>query len=129
MKLAYRKIVANILVLMVVLLPLRAIAMPIDMSADHCMGGDMAAEMSAGMSAMHHDGHQMPSTTDDKQSHCQCCEQCIGDCTDCASISAVTFDLLQFSETRAHEIYVVTADLLFTHNTSPPSRPPRVHYI
>lgn len=117
MTLFFKKVLVYFLMLMVVSLPLRVLSMPIDMSADHCMGGDM--------SAMQHDGHQMPAVSDDEQtSNCNCCEQCVGDCTDCASISVVTFEQRQLTETTSHEIYSVAAKLLFTHITSPPSRPP-----
>lgn len=122
MKLAFKKILVNLLVLAVMMLPLRAMSMPIDMSADHCMNGDM--------SSMQHEGHQMPSVnTDEQVSNCNCCEQCVGDCTDCASMSVVAFDMPQFSETKPHEIFSITADLLFTHITSPPSRPPLLLHI
>ncbi len=127
MKLAFKKILTNVLVLMVMILPLRAMAMPIDTSANHCMSDEMAAEMPA----MQHQGHQMPSTdnNDQQASSCQCCDQCAGDCTGCISMTAVTFDLLKFSDIKIHGIFSVTADLLFTHITSPPSRPPQILYI
>ena len=122
MKLAFKKILANVLVLMVVMLPLRAMAMPIDMSSDHCMNGDMAAEMSD----MNHADHQMPVTDDEQAQSCDCCKQCVSHCTACASMTAVTFDLRQLSDAKIHKTYTVTADLLFTHITSPPSRPPQI---
>ena len=126
MKLAFKKILTNILVLMVVMLPLRAMAMPIDMSFDHCMSGDMAAEMSGDMSDMNHADRQMPAADDEQAQSCNCCKQCVGHCTACASMTAVTFDLLQLSDAKIHKAYTLTADLLFTHITSPPSRPPQI---
>lgn len=125
MKLAFKKILTNVLVLMVVMLPVRAIAMPIDMSSDHCMSGDMAVEMSD----MNHADRQMPAADDEQAQSCNCCKQCVGHCTACASMTAVTFDLLQLSDAKIHKAYAVTADLLFTHITSPPSRPPQTLHI
>jgi hypothetical protein len=123
MKLAFKKILANVLVLMVVMLPLRAMAMPVDTSSDHCMDSEMTGEMSA----MSHEGHQMPANdgNDQQASNCQCCEQCVSDCTDCASLTVVTLELLQFSDVKNHDVYTVTTELLFTHITSPPSKPPQ----
>ena len=122
MKLTFKKILVNALVLLVVMLPLRALSMPIDMS-DDCMMDDM--------SSMQHEGHDMPQVDDeDKQaSGCQCCSQCSGDCTGCISMSAVTFILLQLSDIKTHEPYIVTEKSLLTRITSPPSRPPISLYI
>ena len=122
MKLAFKKILVNALVLLVVMLPLPALSMPIDMSAD-CMMDDM--------SSMQHEGHEMPQADDeDRQaSGCQCCSQCAGDCTGCISMSAVTYNLLNLSDLKTHEPYVVAAKSLLTRITSPPSRPPITLYI
>lgn len=127
MKQVFKQALANLLILMVVLLPLRVMAMPVDKSSDHCMD----SEMVGAMSAMNHEGHQMPASedNDEQASNCQCCNQCISDCTDCASMTVVIIELMQFSDVNNHEIFTVTTDLLFTHITSPPSRPPQVLYI
>ena len=124
MKLAFKQILANVLVLMVMLLPLRAMSMPMDMSSNHCMSGGMAGDMSA----MNHEGHQMPAIAENDQqaSKGQCCKRCATDCADCASMTVVILEFLQFSDIKHHEIFTVTTDLLFTHITSPPSRPPQV---
>ena len=124
MKSVFKQILANLLVLMVVLLPMRAMAMPIDTSSDHCMDSEMTGEMSA----MNHEGHQMPANdgNDQQTSNCQCCDQCVTDCTGCASLTVVMLELLQFSDVKNHDVYAVTTELLFTHITSPPSRPPQV---
>lgn len=126
MKRVFKKILVNFLVLMVMTLPLRVISMPIDMSADHCMSGDISSDMST----MQHEGHHMPAVNGGEQtSNRNCCDQCVGDCTDCASLSVVTFDQAPSSETRHHEIFTIAAELLFTHITSPPSRPPLSFHI
>ncbi len=103
-------------------LPLRAMAMPIDMSADHCMIGDMTVVMSGVDVA----DHQRSVSDDEQIQNCNCCKQCVGHCTICASMTAVTFDLLKLSGVNTHNNYVVTAESLFTQITSPPSRPPQI---
>jgi hypothetical protein len=120
MKLAFKQVLANLLIFTVMMLPLSAAAMPMDMSSDHCMG-DMTGDMSEL-------NYEMPTIDEDgKQAvNCQCCEQCVGDCNDCASMSVVVLELLQFSDIKNHEVFVVTTDLLFTHITSPPSKPPQI---
>jgi hypothetical protein len=124
MKLAFKQILANVLVIMVILLPLRAMAMPVDVSSSHCMSDGMAGDMSA----MNHESQQMPAIaeTDQQTSKGQCCKQCTADCADCASMTVVILGFLQFSDIKNHEVFTVTADLLFTHITSPPSRPPQI---
>jgi hypothetical protein len=121
MKQVLKKILANALVLVVMMLPLHAMAMPIDMSADHCMSSDMASEISA----MQDESHPMPLIDDEQVLQSHCCKQSVGDCTSCAGMTAVTFGLLQFSENKKYEMFAVSTELLVTRITSPPSRPPQ----
>jgi len=125
MKLVIRKILAFFLVLMVTMLPLRAMAVPINMSADHCMVAGMTTEMSDVSVA----DYQTIAIEDEQMQNCNCCKQCVGHCTASASMTAVTFDLLKLSDITTHSSYAVTAESLFTHITSPPSRPPLSFYI
>ena len=130
MKLLFKKILVNMLVLMVVMLPLRSVfAMPMDMSANHCAtdSGDIEMVM------MNHTGHNMPSLVsmdkqqEEKIASCACCEQCDGECTGCIHISSmITFELLQLSELRTTESVIVPTDSLITRTISPPSRPPLI---
>lgn len=119
MKLAFKKILMNGLALVVMMLPLNAMSMPVDTSADDCMNGDMTT--------MQHEDHPVSSMDADNEQaqQCDCCEQCVNACTSCVSMTAVTFNLLKLSDLKAHEMFAVTASSLFARITSPPSRPPR----
>jgi len=125
MRLPFKQILTNLLVLTVMLLPLRAMAMPVDMSADHCMNEDMSVEM-PGMS---HANRQTSAIDEEHAQNCDCCKQCASHCTTCASMTAVSFNLLQLSDIKADEKHTVTADVLFTHIAPPPPRPPQIPYI
>lgn len=125
MRLPFKQILTNLLVLMVMLLPLRALAMPIDMSADHCMNEDMSVEMPD----MIHASQQMSAADEEQTKNCDCCKQCVSHCSTCVNMSVVSFDLLQLSDTQAHEKYTLTADILFTHIPPPPPKPPQIPYI
>ena len=128
MKLLFKKILVNMLVLTVVMLPLRSVfAMPMDMSTNHCTtdSGDVEMVM------MNHAGHNMPSLDsmdkpqEEKIASCACCNQCDSDCTGCVHISSmITFELLQLSELRTTESVIVLTDSLITRTISPPSKPP-----
>ena len=128
MKLLVKKMLVNILVLMVVMLPLRSVfAMPMTMLPDHCVVDTVEVEMAM----MDHAGHNMPSsdlqdTQQEKEATaCACCDQCDGECTGCVHISsAITFDFLQLSDIRTTELVSVITDSLLTRTLSPPSRPP-----
>lgn len=128
MNLLFKKILVNVLVLMVVMLPMRnAFTMPMEMSPDHCSSGMAGVEMSM----MNHAGHDMSSLnssdTHQKQDvvSCACCNQCDGDCTGCVHISsAITFESPHFSNLEIIEIISVRSDSLLTRTISPPSRPP-----
>ncbi|MES0327806.1 MAG: hypothetical protein ABUK13_06415 [Gammaproteobacteria bacterium] len=128
MKLLFKKMLVNMLVLMVVMLPLRN-AFAMDMSMNHCEADSVEMEMTM----MNHAGHQMPSSdlmTDQQEKKvtaCACCNQCDGDCTGCVHISsAITFEFLQFSDLKLIELVSVVSDLLLTRTISPPSRPPLI---
>ena len=126
MRLLFKKILINTLVLMVVMLPFRSV-FAVPMSSDHC-----AEPMTdVAMVMMDHANHGMSPADfhDDQQEQalasCACCDQCDDDCTGCAQISsAITFDFLQLSEVRFNELVSVVADSLLTRTLSPPSRPP-----
>ena len=128
MKLLFKKILVNMLVLMVVMLPLRNVfAMPIEMSPDHCKAGSMGTEMSI----MNHAGHNMSSLgsvdalQEKEVAACACCNQCDGDCSGCVHVSsAITFEFLQFSDLKTIEFVSVVSNSLLTRIISPPSRPP-----
>ena len=128
MKLLFKKMLVNILVLMVVMLPLRSVfAMPMTMSPDHCVVDTAEVEMAM----MDHAGHNMPSSNlqdtqqEQEATACVCCDQCDGECTGCVHISsAITFDFLQLSDIRTTELVSVITDSLLTRTLSPPSRPP-----
>ena len=128
MKLLFKKMLINILVLMVVILPLRSVfAMPMTISSDHCAVDTAEIEMVM----MNHAGHHMSSSDfqdtqqEEKITACACCNQCDGDCTGCIHISsAIIFDFLQLSDLRTIEFISVVSDSLLTRIISPPSRPP-----
>lgn len=129
MKLMFKKLLVNILVLMVVMLPLRNVfALSMEMAPSHC-----ATDSNDAMSMMNHAGHQMPMPDQADTGHgqkkmaCACCQQCDGDCTGCIHISsAIIFSFLTFTDLRAIESVAISADSLLTRTTSPPSRPPLV---
>ncbi len=125
MRLSFKSILANLLVLMVMLLPLRALAMPVDMSADHCANEDMSVEMPE----MNHTNQQTSATDEEQAQNCDCCKQCVSHCSTCANMSVVSLGFLQLSDTQAHEIYTLTADILFTQIPPPPPRPPQIPYV
>ena len=128
MKLLFKKVLINILMLMVVMLPFRSVfAVPMTMSAGHC--AEPMADVA--MVMMDHANHAMSSADfqdgqqDRALASCTCCDQCDGDCTGCAQISsAITFDFLQISKVTSIELVSIVADSLLTRTLSPPSRPP-----
>jgi len=128
MKLLFKKLLVNILVLMVVMLPLRnVLAMPMQVSMDHCA----VAQVDTSMNMMNHAGHKMPMSdlADTKQEQkklaCACCQQCDGDCTGCVHISsAIIFGFSALSNLTIIEVASVVTDSLLTRSISPPSRPP-----
>jgi len=130
MKLMLKKLLVNILVLMVVMLPLRNVfAMPMQISQDHCVVNQVDVDMSM----MNHAGHQMPMSglvdtkQEPKELACVCCQQCDGDCTGCVHISsAIIFSFLTLSDLTTIEFVPVVTDSLLTRSISPPSRPPLV---
>lgn len=128
MRLLFKKILVNMLVLMVVMLPLR-IAFAMDMSMNHCKADLNEMEMTM----TNHADHQMPSSDlmadqqEKKINDCACCNQCEGDCTGCVHISSmIIFELLQFSDLKVIELVSVVSDSLLTRTISPPSRPPLI---
>ena len=125
MKLQFKKLLVNVLVLMVVMLPFReAFAMPLELSSQHCSQETLSMEMPM----MNHVGHNMVSAKPDleQKSNCGCCAQCDSDCTGCAHISAITFNLTFLSELNSTETSLTVSDASLTRNISPPSRPPLV---
>lgn len=130
MKFLFKKVLVNILVLMVVMLPLRNVfAMSMEMSSNHCVENTGDTEMSM----MSHAGHKMPALDPVHNEHekevtaCTCCNQCDGDCTGCVHISsAITFELLQLSDLKIIELVYLVSDSLLTRTISPPSRPPLI---
>lgn len=125
MKLQFKKLLVNALVLMVVMLPFReAFAMPLQLSSKHCSQESMTGEMPM----MNHVGHNMvsPNPDQEQQSNCGCCAQCDSDCTGCAHISAITFNLTFLSELNTTETVLTVSDASLTRTVSPPSRPPLV---
>ena len=125
MELLFKKLLVNILVLMVVMLPLRNVfAMSMTMSPDHCAVD--AAELA--MVMMEHAGHNMISSDmqgTQLEQKVACCNSCDGECTDCVHIaSAIAFGFLQLSDSSSIEFIPVVSDLLHTRIISPPSRPP-----
>ncbi len=125
MRLPFKQILTHLLVLTVMLLPLRAMAMPVDMSAGHCMNEDMSLEMPD----MNRASQQMSAIDEEQTQNCDCCKQCVSHCATCASMTAVSFNLLQLSDITTHEKHTVTADVLFTHIAPPPPKPPQIPYI
>ena len=128
MKLLFKKMLVNILVLMVVMLPLRNV-FAMDAPMNHCKTDSVKMEMTM----MNHAGHQMPSSDlmteqqEKKVTACACCNQCDGDCTGCVHISsAITFESLQFSDLKITEPVSVVSNSLLTRTISPPSRPPLI---
>ena len=124
MRLQFKKLLVNILVLMVVMLPFReAFAMPLELSSKHCSQESMSIEMPM----MNHAGHTMAASNPDQEqnkSNCGCCAQCDSDCAGCAHISAITFNLTFLSELSPTETVLIVSDASFTRIVSPPSRPP-----
>ena len=124
MRLQFKKLLVNILVLMVVMLPFReAFAMSLELPSKHCSQESMSIEMPM----MNHAGHTMAASNPDQdqnQSNCGCCAQCDSDCTGCAHISAITFNLTFPSELDLTETILIVSDSSFTRTISPPSRPP-----
>lgn len=130
MKIRFKNLLVNILVLMVIMLPLRNVfAMPLDMSSIHC-DTDMRASHSnmqkhADHSMLHND--KTNSGMEEKSLACTCCSQCDGDCTGCVHISsAITLDFFQISSLKIIESVSLDADSLLTRAVSPPSRPPLI---
>ena len=120
MKQRFRKILVNLLMLAIVVLPVPSVfSMSADMSVPD--SGNHCAE-----AMMEHAGHDM--TTDDVADNdtvsCKCCGQCDGDCMGCTTMSAITFELFQLSDATSGEIYPGTLQSFLTRSTSPPSRPP-----
>lgn len=130
MKLLFKKLLVNTLILMVVMLPFGDVfALSMELSSNHCEKASMGSEMSM----MDHSGHDMSSMDSvDEQSDqditsCSCCNQCDGDCAGCVHISsAITFELLQLSDLKTIESVSVVSDSLLTRTISPPSRPPLI---
>jgi len=125
MKLLLKRMLVNILVLMVIMLPLRSVfAMPLTMSSDNCVTDATKQEMVM----MDHAGHDMSvvNVQDKQQQHAVTfCDQCDSECADCTHISsAITFEFLQLTDVRTIEQVSVIADSLLTRTLSPPSRPP-----
>ena len=128
MKLLFKNMLVNMLVLMVVMLPLpNVFAMPMEMSTNHCKAGAVDVEMVI----MNHAGHDMSSAKlqdselDKKTAACACCNQCDSDCTGCVHISsAITFEFLELSNLNDVEVVSIMTDSLLTRTISPPSRPP-----
>ena len=128
MKLGFKKLLVNILMLMVAMLPLRSgFAMSMDISPEHCAPNKVDIEMTM----MNHAGHHMSAAdqVDDsqqqKKSACVCCPQCDAQCTGCVHISAaLTFGVLQLTDIRTIESVTVKTDSLLTRTVSPPSKPP-----
>lgn len=128
MKLLFKKMLVNILVLMVVMLPLRSV-FAMDMSMNHCAADSDDMEMSM----MNHAEHTMSSAdmldsqSVKKVSFNACCDQCDADCTDCVHISsAITYELLQLSDLKNSKFVSVVSNSLLTRTISPPSRPPLI---
>ncbi len=129
MKFLFKKILTNILVIMLVILPLRSVfSMPLDMSSDHCKTKSGQMEMTM----MSHAGHKMASTdlsekeSQQNKSACVCCNQCDGDCAGCVHISAITYDFFQFSSSAEAVLVSVVTESSLTRTVSPPSRPPLI---
>ena len=131
MGLQFKKLLVNILVLMVVMLPFRdAFAMPLNISSKHCM----AESINVIMPMMNHEGHNMPVSvsasdsmdTDQGQnkSNCGCCSQCDNSCTSCTHISAITLNFFHLPESNSTEVILIVSDSSLTRTVSPPSRPP-----
>ena len=131
MILHFKKLLVNILVLMVVMLPFReAFAMPLDMSSIHCMAESMNIEMPM----MNHAGHNMSVSVaisdlvepeqEQNKSSCACCSQCDNGCTSCTHISAITLNFFLIPESNSTEMTLFASESSLTRTVSPPSRPP-----
>jgi len=126
MKRVFKKLLPNLLVLMMVLLPLRVMAAPVGMSSSHCMRVDLAAEMSADMPAVNSAELKAIAIGDMQPQNCDYCPQCVGHCATSTNATTLPFTLPEFSETKVHKTHLATASLLLSRATSPPSRPPRI---
>lgn len=119
----FRKILVNLLMLAIIMLPMpSAFSMPMEKAApassDHCK------------QMMDHAGHDMAvSVTKDEQADknsvtCKCCGQCDGDCMGCTTMSAITYELFRLNDITSRSVYNETLQSFNTRSTSPSSRPP-----
>ena len=123
MGLRFKKLLVNMLVLMVVMLPFRdAFAMSMELSSKHCANDDMSMEM------MNHAGHNMPASPDvdseQMQASCNCCDQCDNACAGCTHISAIIHKYLFSNKQSQLASFTIDAVSSATRFISPPSRPP-----
>lgn len=141
---ALYKSMSKLLIIVMILLPLRAVlaieltdvASDSDVSDIRMVVNNMVDNSSssdveqAGMN-QHCHGNPSPdvtiysdSSTEQAHSGCQCCSACDGDCSGCTSMQAIPLELLQFSESNTVEPISIVVPVLLTRSISPPARPP-----
>jgi len=134
----FKKLLINMLILAVIVLPLRmAFSMPIENSGggpgQHCRAMTMVG-MAQNVLTQSFDtlSSDMQSTDVDDKSATKggCCNTSGNDCAGCAHITAVYYyDYLQLSDPSDNEVFSEAPLFFITRITPPPSRPPLILHI
>lgn len=122
-----KKLLSNILVLLIALLPYgMSYSMPVGDSRQHCKVMEMTEMQPAAI------GHETVTDSHDvttgQSMQGSCCDN-KGDCAKCTNITAFYFDVLQFSDLFNDEVFIETPRSFISQVIPPPFRPPANPYI